>query len=423
MPYLTIQGEKKKIPAFPHHKNYVYRCYRFFAVKNLLSYLTLNGKFRIFKEFYLNWKYKTVIPRDLLLDPTSSCNLKCIGCWAADYKKNSDISYEKLDEVLTDATKLGVMDVLMSGGEPLIRKNDIIKLCEKHKRLNFGMFTNGTLIDEALADEMVRLGNLNAFVSIEGFKEETDFRRGEGTYDKVISAMEILKSRDIGFGFSVCYHAKNYKTIASDEFLDFMREQGAWFGWLFNYFPIGSDADVSLCCTAEQRAYVMEKIQLYSKKHQFTIIDFANSGHKAVGCVAAGNDFAHINANGDLEPCAFCHYSDANINDMSLLEALKSPFFKRFRSIKPFSKNYLRPCPMVDVPDALAYVTDSKGVKSTHLSHPETAQQLADKTRPFAEKWKVKADELYKEMPKDEKRRFGILTKLLYWGHDAKSNW
>lgn len=78
--------------------------------------------------------------------------------------------------------------------------------------------------------EMVKISNLNVFISIEGFRDETDFRRGDGTYDKVISAMDLLKEYDIGFGFSACYHSGNYKTIASDEFLNFMQEKGAWFG-------------------------------------------------------------------------------------------------------------------------------------------------------------------------------------------------
>ena len=421
MPYLTIQGEKKKIPPFPHHKNYVYRCYRFFEVKNLFSFLTVNGLFRIPREILLSRKYKAMIPRDLLIDPTSACNLKCTGCWAADYKKNSNLSYEKLDEIFTDAKKMGVMDILMSGGEPLMRKDDIIKLCRKHNKLNFGMFTNATLIDEAFADEMVKLGNLNAFVSIEGFEEETDFRRGKGTYNKVLNAMRIMKERDIGFGFSACYHSKNYKTIASDAFLDFIREQGAWFGWLFNYFPIGSDADLSLCTSPDQRSFVMQKIDAYSKKNRFTIIDFANSGHKAIGCVAAGNDFAHINSNGDLEPCAFCHYSDVNINEVSFHEALRSPFFTKFRQTKPFSDNYLRPCPMIDVPDALAEVTTNPEVKSTHLRNPESGVEMAEKTRLIAEKWKDKADVLYADMPAREKRRFGLLTRVLLSGNKKNS--
>jgi hypothetical protein len=232
--------------------------------------------------------------------------------------------------------------------------------------------------------------------------------------------MDLMKARDIGFGFSSCYHSKNYRTIASDEFLDFMQEKGAWFGWLFNYLPIGSDADVSLCCQAEERAYVMQKVDAYSAEHQYTLIDFANSGHKAIGCVAAGNDFAHINAHGDLEPCAFCHYSDVNIHDVSLQEALGSPFFKKFRAAKPFSENFLKPCPMLDVPEAIVRLTADTHVRSTHLAHPETAGELASKTRPLAGKWGPVADGIFSSKPEGEKVRFGRLNKLLQAANDLK---
>jgi len=420
MRYLTIGGERKKIPGYPHHKDYVYRCHRFFEVKTLFSFLTINGFFTLIREVWMNKKHNCAIPRDLLIDPTSDCNLKCKGCWAADYKKSTSLSYEKMDEILTDGKELGVMDVLMSGGEPLMRKNHIIKLARKHHDLTFGIFTNGTLVDKRFADTISELENVNLFISIEGFREETDYRRGEGTYDKVLKAMDLLRERDHGFGFSTCYHSKNYKTICSDEFLDFMREKGAWFGWLFNYLPIGSDSDTDLCCTAEQRSYVMEKIAQYSKKHDYTLIDFANSGHKAIGCVAAGNDFLHINSNGDVEPCAFCHYSDVNINDMTFLEALNSPFLRRFRSKKPFSSNFLTPCPMMDNPEKIVELTSCESVKSTHLSNPESGSDLAKKTLPLALKWKPVAEEIYKRMPLSDKRRFGILNYLLQSGNNIK---
>jgi MoaA/NifB/PqqE/SkfB family radical SAM enzyme len=412
MKYLQIRGEKKKIPGFPHHKEFVYRTYRFFEVKSLFNFLTIDGYLQIFRKIYHDWKNKCVVPRLLLIDPTSACNLKCHGCWAADYKKNSHLTYEKLDELCTDAQKIGVLTIIMSGGEPLMRKQDIIRLAEKHTKLTFSLFTNGTLIDEEFVQEMVRLGNLNVFVSIEGFREETDQRRGKGTYDKVIAAMDILKKYDIGFGFSACYHSKNFEVVTDDKFLDFLTEKGAWFGWMFNYLPIGSDADITLCCTAEQREYAKKKIEDYQKKNKFAIIDFANTGHKAIGCVAAGSDFAHINANGDLEPCAFCHYSDSNIHDMSLVEALRSPFFANFRQHKPFSNNSLRPCPMMDVPGELLSITKIKGVRSTHLNNPESPEQLAKKTRFLAENWEPVANKLYDEMPADEKRRFRILKSL-----------
>jgi MoaA/NifB/PqqE/SkfB family radical SAM enzyme len=410
---LVIRGETRKIPPFPHHKDYVLRCNRFFAARNFFSFLFAAGWYQAFREIFNNTRYGCFIPRDLLIDPTSACNLACKGCWAADYRKKSELSFDKLDALLTEATRLGTIDILMSGGEPLIRKEDILRLCGKHRKLSFGAFTNGTLIDERFADEVARLGNLNLFISIEGFREQTDFRRGKGTYDKVMRAMDILRERDIGFAFSACYHSKNYEEVSGDAFLDYMQEKGAWFGWLFNYLPIGSDADTSLCCSAEQRALVMQRVNNYFKKHNFTLIDLMNSGHKAYGCVGAGNGFAHINANGDVEPCAFCHYSDANIHDMSLLEALRSPFFKRFREAKPFSHNMLRPCPMMDNPEDLIRVASKNGVRSTHLDCPESPAELAAKTRELAAEWEPVANELIKEVPKNEKRNFSLLTKLV----------
>lgn len=415
--YLTINGERKRIPSYPHHKYFVWVSYKYFSVRSLLGFLTLEGPLFIPRRIYNNLKARCVVPLVLMIDPTSSCNLRCTGCWAADYQKNSNLSFEKLDETIGEAVRLGVRQIFMTGGEPLMRKDEILELCRRHKGIPFGIFTNGTLIDENLATEAARAGNLNFFISIEGFGEETDMRRGEGTFDKAVRAMELLKKHDIAFGFSACYHSKNYRSVTSDEFLDFVRSKGAWFGWMFNYFPIGDDADLTLCCKPEERAYAKEKIEAYCKKHNYNIIDFANSGHKSIGCVAAANDFAHINANGDLEPCAFLHYSDVNINDMPLAQALRSPFFKKFRKHKPFSKNMLRPCPIMDVPEALTKITDLEGVHSTHMRCPEPAARLAEKTIPLAEAWKPVAEKMYEGMPAAEKRRFGILNWLLQSGN------
>ncbi len=413
MRHLLVNGVKRQVPPYPHHKNYVYRVNRFFNVKSLLDYIMLDGLALNLKKHFNNIRYKCKIPLNLLIDPTSACNLQCKGCWAADYEKTQQLSYDTLDRICGEAVKLGIRDILMTGGEPLIRKKDLLKLCDAHRNISFGVFTNGTLIDEAFADEMQRLENINVFISIEGFREQTDFRRGEGTFDKVIRAMDLLRERDIGFGFSACYHAKNYKEVSSDEFLKFMQEKGAWLGWMFNYMPLGSDADVSLCCSPAQRAEVMERISHFYKKHHLVLIDMMNSGHKAYGCVAAGNGFAHINANGDLEPCAFCHYADTNIHNISLAEALRSPFFKQFRAAKPFSYNLLRPCPVMDHPDVLAEITSKSKAGSTHLHHGESAADLAKKTRPVASGWKPVADSLAERLPESDRKRHKALTRLM----------
>lgn len=412
MRYLTVMGEKKKVPKFPHHKDYVYRCQRFFEAKTIFSFASI-ANFRIIKEAYRGFKYQCAVPRDILIDPTSACNINCHGCWAGDYDNHKHLSYEKLDEVISEAKKLGTMDILMTGGEPLLRKNDIVKLAAKHRQLFFGVFTNGILVDEELADQMVQLENLNMFVSIEGFREDTDFRRGEGSFDKAIRAMRLLKAHDMGFGFSLCYHRKNYKTVTSDKFLDYLREQGAWFGWAFGYRPLGKNSDVSLCLNAEERAYVRNRINHYCERHDFTIIDLFNNGHKAYGCVGAGNGYIHINASGDVEPCAFCHYSDSNINHVSLTEALRSPFFRAFRNAQPFSNNSLRPCPMMDVPDAIVKVVEENGARSTHVSSPESAAEFSNKVKEIAKEWEIYAKKEYQNLSPKELRRYNFLLKYL----------
>jgi MoaA/NifB/PqqE/SkfB family radical SAM enzyme len=412
MRVLTVQGTKRRIPPFPHHKDYVYRCKRFFEAKSLGSFMAV-ARFRVLVEFWKFFRYQCGVPRDILLDPTNACNLHCTGCWAEEYDSHNRLSFEKLDSLLVEARKLGTLDILMTGGEPMVRKDEILRLAEKHRKLFFGLFTNGTLIDEPFVLRMKELGNLSVFVSIEGFREDTDFRRGEGTYDRVMEAMRLLKKHDIGFGFSLCYHTKNHLSVTSDEFLDFLREQGAWFGWAFGYRPIGKNADLSLCLDAKGRETARTRIDDYCRRKDFTIIDLFNNGHKAFGCVGAGSGYIHITANGDVEPCAFCHYSDSNIHDMSLQKALQSPFFRAFRRAQPFAEDPLRPCPLMDVPEAIVELAEANGAASTHLASPETAREFADKVRPIAKEWEDFTGKESRPLPRAELRRYRMLRRIL----------
>lgn len=163
------------------------------------------------------------------MDPTSACNLKCTGCWAAEYGNHMNLTYEEMDDIVKQGVEMGTYVYLFTGGEPLVRKKDIIRLCEEHPDCVFSTFTNGTLIDEAFADEMLRVKNFMPAISIEGFEEVTDSRRGEGTYQKIIRAMNILKERKLPFGISCCYTSANAEVIGSEAYFDQMIDMGAKF--------------------------------------------------------------------------------------------------------------------------------------------------------------------------------------------------
>ena len=166
--------------------------------------------------------YNCNIPWAILLDPTSACNLHCTGCWAAEYGNKLNLSFEEIDSIITQGKEMGVYMYIYTGGEPLVRKKDLIALCEKHSDCQFLSFTNGTLIDEAFADEMLRVKNFIPAISLEGFEEVADGRRGNGVYQKAVRAMEILHDKHLPFGLSSCYASANVDSIASEAFIDFI---------------------------------------------------------------------------------------------------------------------------------------------------------------------------------------------------------
>ena len=333
----------------------------FKLAKSLWSEVDDGVRKKLFENFVINTavigmrrekaskaEYKCNIPWAILFDPTSACNLHCKGCWAADYGNSMNLSLETWDSIIEQGKKLGTFMYIYSGGEPMVRREDIIKMCRKHDDCVFLAFTNATLIDEAFAEEMLKVKNFIPAISVEGFEEETDFRRGEGTYSKVVRAMNILRGKKLPFGISCCYTSKNAETIGSEAYFDDMIAKGAKFAWIFTYMPVGVDAMPELIATAEQREYMYHQVRGFRKTKPLFTLDFWNDGEYTDGCIAGGRCYLHINANGDIEPCAFTHYSDSNIHEKTLLEAYRSPLFMQYYENQPFSDNMLRPCPLLD---------------------------------------------------------------------------
>ncbi|MBS3985596.1 MAG: radical SAM protein [Selenomonadales bacterium] len=345
------------------------------------------------------------VPWAILMDPTSACNMRCSGCWAAEYGPDMSLSYHTLDSVIQQGKALGIYMYIYSGGEPLLRKDDIVRLCERHSDCVFLAFTNGTLIDETFADEMLRVKNFVPAISVEGFEYETDSRRGEGTYLAVENAMEVLKIKKLPFGISCCYTSNNTDKVGSEAFFDKMISNGAKFAWFFTYMPVGMDASPELMANAEQREFMYQQVRRFRKSKAIFTMDFWNDGEYADGCIGGGRRYLHINANGDIEPCAFIHYSDSNIHDTALVTALRNPLFMQYKENQPFNGNMLRPCPLLDNPDRLRDMVTASGARSTETLHPEDVGHLCEKCRPASVAWAVAAERLWVESSSQRPKR------------------
>jgi MoaA/NifB/PqqE/SkfB family radical SAM enzyme len=287
-------------------------------------------------------------PDAMLISPTMRCNLNCYGCYSGAYSQE-DLPYEVLDRLMGECKEMGIYFVLVTGGEPFLRK-DLFDLFQKHEDMMFQVYTNATLIDDRMIDRFVALGNVAPAISLEGLREETDGRRGKGQFDRIVKVMDGLREAGIFFAVSTTQTSQNSDVLMSDAFIDFLLEKGCILLWNFHYVPIGRNPDLSLMATPEQRNRMRERFAFFRATKPMLFVDFWNDGCLTQGCIAAGRKYFHVNARGDVEPCVFCHFASDNVKEKSLAEALNSPLFREIRSHQPFSENYFRPCLLIDHP-------------------------------------------------------------------------
>ncbi len=210
--------------------------------------------------------------------------------------------------------------------------------------------------------------------------------------------MQLLKQYKLPFGVSTCYTSANVQDVSSERYFDQMIQDGALFAWFFHYMPVGNEAAQVLMPSPDQRAWMIQQIRHFRQTKPIFTIDFQNDAEYVGGCIAGGRRYLHINANGDVDPCVFIHYSNMNIREHTLLEALQSPLFKAYYHNQPFNENMLRPCPMLENPEILPRLVRQSGAVSTDLQSPESAEHLCAKCQNYARLWQIRSQQIWQEL-------------------------
>ncbi len=337
------------------------------------------------------------VPYSILISPTMRCNLTCPGCYAATYDRSEELTVEEWDSVFEQAKELGIFFVSVTGGEPLLRADELLDLAWKHNDMVFQIYTNATLVDERIVERLCKVANVALVFSVEGFEKETDQRRGEGVHKKVLWAMGALREAGLPYGFSVCVTSENAEVICTDEFIDYYIEQGCYFGWLFHYMPIGRGPDLHLMATPEQRDMLRRFTLHVRRTRPIFVADFWNDGVMMGGCLSGGHMYVHINHRGDVEPCVFAHFAVDNIRQTTLREALNSDFFRAIRERKPYCENPLRSCMIVDNPHVLRELVAEYKPRPTEPGAVLLVTEKAAGLDEYARKWGEIADRAWQE--------------------------
>jgi MoaA/NifB/PqqE/SkfB family radical SAM enzyme len=337
-------------------------------------------------------------PFIILMSPTMRCNLDCVGCYAGEYDQADDLPMSVIDRVVSEARDLGIHAFTLLGGEPFVRE-DVLDLFERNSDCDFLVFTNGTLIDEALADRLAKVGNVAVCFSVDGSEATNDARRGPGALRRTERGMALLRERKMPFGFSSMVTSKNYAEVASDEFCDYLIGQGCLFGFHFLYMPVGAAPDLELMPTPEQREYLrLNGAERIRKEKPLFVMDFWNDAPHVGGCIAGGRAYLHITSTGDVEPCIFTHFATDNVKQKPLTEILKSPFFRAVQTRQPFSENLLRPCMLIDEPHVIRDIVCQTGARPTHPGADDLITSYAAAIDEYAAGFKALADEVWQTM-------------------------
>jgi radical SAM protein with 4Fe4S-binding SPASM domain len=341
-------------------------------------------------------RHRGATPPDFLaISPGKACNLACVGCYANSGEHGEKLAWDTVDRMVREAHDAwGTRFFVLTGGEPLAwreSRKGVLELAEAHPDCFFIMYSNGTLVDDALARRLGELGNLSPALSIEGMRERTDGRRGAGVFDRVVAACERLAREGVLFGISLTATRDNADEILSEPVLStFVERLGALYAFVFHYMPIGRSVTLDLMMTAEQRLRLYERVWSLIRERHLFVVDFWNGATGSNGCLAAGRPggYFHVNWNGDVSPCVFFPYSPINLRDVyarggSLDEVWAHPFFADIRRWQrdygyreahercPACQNWIAPCLIRD------HHSDFRRIMAAHDARPTDPDALA----------------------------------------------
>lgn len=280
------------------------------------------------------------IPPFLIASITEQCNLHCKGCYAranhscndlcGQNEKTGTLSDSDWNQIFTQAGDLDIEFILLAGGEPFVRKDVLLKAGE-HPDILFPIFTNGTMINDDYIKILTKNRNLMPVISIEGNESTTDLRRGKGIYQRLQDTMERLRKNGILFGASVTVTNQNMNEVLGNEFVHNLKTSGAKAVVYVEYVPV-DESSKDLAPDDQTRKKMMSRLnELRTSEDKMVFIAFPGDEKTSGGCLAAGRGFFHINARGGAEPCPFSPYSDTNVMNTSLKDALQSPLFRKLQ--------------------------------------------------------------------------------------------
>ena len=306
------------------------------------------------RKAYLE-KEGIAVPPFLIASIATTCNLQCKGCYArkngiaadAGHSQKPTLTREQWGSIFQEAAEMGISFCLLAGGEPLMRR-DLLECAAEVEDIIFPVFTNGTLIGVAYTEFFKNHLNMIPVISLEGELAATDDRRGSGVFQRALRSMEMLQKEKLFFGTSITVTTENYHDVTSEAFLSHLVSLGCRLVFYVEYVPF--DESTSHLAFRDEHVAEMEQIVELRRERfkEMIFLSFPGDEKALDGCLAAGRGFFHIGPDGAAEPCPFSPFSDSNVAQIGLRNALASPLFRKIRDARALGWEHTGGCTLYE---------------------------------------------------------------------------
>lgn len=257
------------------------------------------------------------IPFSCGIELTWRCNHKCIHCYQYPPSSN-ELSTQEIKDILTQLAAAGCLFLQLTGGEPLLRP-DFWRIADFARKLSFAvvLFTNGTLVTKEVARRIKELRFVQVHISLLGAFEQTHDKivRVDGSYKKVVKAIEYLRSKDISVMLNTVLMKENFS-----EFKEIIKLAKSWKAE-YRISPVITPANAGSKAALDLRISQAQLKEFYAFLFRKTKVDFGpyTQGNAEPLC-GYGRKGGVISASGGLYPCIGVPISVGNLREKSFSE-------------------------------------------------------------------------------------------------------
>ena len=258
----------------------------------------------------------------------------------------------------------------------------------RHRDCYFQVITNGMLFTEANVRRLKELGNVTPLVSLDGFEQQNDLRRGEGVWESADQGLDRLRKAGILFGIACTVTGKNMDETMSDAYLEHFIKKGAMYIWYYVYRPVGEDPHPEYCMTPDQIVETAAACSGCCRKHPIVIIDSYWTADGEAFCPAAMGLGFHVGPQGSIEPCPPLSFATERVcdNGGDVYKSINESEF--LRGFQNFVQKRTKGCVILEHPQELVQYFRDTGAQdySTRdaLAELDASTPAAASTSPAA---------------------------------------